>query len=578
MYKGWKNDDNTYYFNDQAGFVEEQWHGAANNNLVILDPNTSFQNTPNIKPLDDAVIQDAYAHSIIVRDSTGTATGETMYGKALADVSNEQAYDGLLRSIGAINANYQQTCPSVGIEMAENIFAARSTETAGRDKIVVLFTDGVPTVRLLTNRHHGFSDDVFAKSMYWSVSGGVEDALDRAVIAKNNGVQLYTIGTAAMENTTILGTNIDSGNFLDYLSSNYTSVSYGNPDVAYNTIPNDVTYTGFIMNGQDNNGEGPFVDPDHSHTTENGLASHKGRQYAYYDATPDGNAKNDELIYYYSVTATRGSSATQFAQFAGSDAAQRSNDLNIAFDSIMESITLPTVKLDGNAVLKEVVSDYFDLDAVDTGEIQVYVAPYAGFNDKGEHTFGDRVLASEKGFAIEVTFDSYDGRNDVVVNVNGFSYTDNYVRVDAENGPLGYKLIVVVPIRARDGFWGGNNVPTNKDITAIYDDKGNEVQDFPMPEANVPMQPAVTTQDQVIYYGDPNVGPDDILTGVTVDGYAVKYDPTQGKFVPGDLTSEADDWMDDYAVLKWSAGSSTLTTSVSSTIRATQSPMNSGST
>lgn len=248
-----------------------------------------------------------------------------------------------------------------------------------------------------------------------------------------------------------------------------------------------------------------------------------------------------------------------------------------AFGEIMTSVSSASVTLDQTAILKEYLSGYFDLNDVDPEDIQVFVAKVNGQVD-GKYTFDEavsvapltddnRAFAETNGFAnIGVKFSANEaGRSDTVVEVNGFDYAGNYVHQDTTTGEwIGYKIIVEVPIKDRAGFWGGNNVPTNENITAIYDDKGNEVQDFPMPEVNIPVTPVISTKNQVVYYADGTIKAEHVFDKVTVDGYLVVYDEAEGTFVPGDLTSDADDWMDDYASLNWSSGSCTLDTPISS--------------
>ena len=548
MYKGTNTNGKLTY--TDMGFVEENWTGD-----VILDPDKTFHKTsPVTTALPNSELQYAYSHSIKIKDSTGKETGETMYSKALADVSDAVAYDGILKSINAINANYQQTCPSVGIEMAEEIFKARSAETADRDKIMVLFTDGVPTVRLYSNREHGFSDDIFAKSLYFTISGGVEDALDRAAEAKANGVQIYTIGTAAMASATIGGTNINSGDFLNYMSSNYASVTYSDPDYSMiSTNFSDYWKNRFDTNSAANGGEGTDMDPDQTNPEQ----SNKRRLYTYYNGYG-----YEEWTYYYKVTPVGASSNQIYSQFATGTSGQRSNDLNVAFGTIMESITVPSVTLNGSDILKEVLSDYFDLIGGANADIKVYTAP---FNADG--TVGARTEFADAQIQITTT----DRANDTII-VSGYNYSEEYYSMIPRdrNGEYYYgsKLIVEVPVKVRSGFWGGNNVPTNKDTTAIYDvegEKQTEVSPFPIPEVNVPMNLDIIVRDQVVYYGEDEITADDLFQKVTVNGVEAIYDPSTGKFIPNESLS----WADDYADVTWVTGSgySDLSTDVSGTER-----------
>ena len=543
MYKGWANNDGTYQFERNAGFDEATWTGASASNTVILDPNTSFTDNDTYGyPLSSDVIENTYLNGIVVKDANGNIQfGEdgkalTRYGSALSNIQTN--YDGIMASVDAINANYQQTCPSVGIEIAENIFAARSAETADRDKIVILFTDGVPTVRLYSNRHHGYSSDIYAKALYWSISGGVEDALDRAVQAKDNGVQIYTIGTAAMENATIAGTNIDSGDFLTYLSSNYAAVTYGEPDYSMISTGNTNYQNTFETNPE----EGADQDPDQT----NPVQSNRLRKYSYNNSTG-----SEVWTYYYRVAPDKINSKTDYAQFAS--IGEDGSDLNVAFGTVMGSITKPSVELNGDDILRDVLSDYVDFLNGDQTEILVYTAAM-----QADGSFAEPVILA----GAKVVFGKTDPDSDRydIVDISGYDYKSEYISseprtVDGKDY-YGSKLIVKIPVKAREGFWGGNNVPTNEDTTAVYDVNGSEetvVSTFPVPHVNVPVKPVIEALDHVVYYGQSGITGADLLKSIILGGIAV--DPV--------TLAPAESWMDDYADLNWIQDGSNAQTAVS---------------
>ena len=350
--------------------------------------------------------------------------------------------------------------------MAKQIFANR-VDGDGRDKIIILFTDGVPTVSLNADREHGASQNAGEREEFYSGMSGAEDAVNLANDLKSQyGVQIYTIGTSGLVADVPVETNNDnmgaviasvSGEvFLSYVSSDYEGVSCV-----------------------------------HTVTTEDGNNAVLTSSKLVFSQTIDGNT-----VEINENTAVR----------AASIYAKTSEDgISAAFEQIMKSVSTPSVTLDGNAVLREVLTDYFDLadgadldEFVDKNDIKTYVAAYAGMVN-GAHTFGTPIEVTD--LDVELVASVVGGRVDTV-EVSGFDYSANYVRQDEETGAyLGYKLIVKVPIKARDGFWGGNNVPTNKDTTAIYDD-GKLIEEFPIPEVNVPIGVELSTVDRTIYYGN----------------------------------------------------------------------------
>lgn len=421
-------------------------------------------------------------------DYLAGCVSDSVYQEALVSVGSTS----VTASIEAITTNFQQTCPAAGLEMAQQILKLREDTT--RDEIVILFTDGTPTVGVASDYEHSASEDAEIKETYWSGLAGARDAIELANEMKNtDGIQIYTIGTSGLAanvpnayNVTVNETlPITGEQFLEYVSSNYASAT-----AEHNVTPGtDTTYV-----------------------------------------------QKSELV------VTPGVAARAIDYTKTSD----DGDISVAFNQIMQSVSQPSVTLDGNAVLKEYLSDYFDLNCVDESGITVYVAPYTGKDSIGMYTFGAPVLASTVFSGIEVTLSADSGRDNVVVNVTGFDYSANYVHQETGT-PEGYKIIVEVPIKDRAGFWGGNGVPTNKDTTAIYDkpveNGGVEVQDFPMPEVNIPVDPEITANNVTVYYGsavsEQNLGVTIKIGGVDV---TIKDDDT---FEP------AAEWMDDYAALYW---------------------------
>lgn len=95
------------------------------------------------------------------------------------------------------------------------------------------------------------------------------------------------------------------------------------------------------------------------------------------------------------------------------------------------------------------------------------------------------------------------------VNVTGFDFNANYVTEKGrdENDPKkegtfhGRKLVIEFTVTAKDGFVGGNSVPTNGSDSGVYDKDGKEVATFDVPQVNVPIKPELTVNDKVIYEG-----------------------------------------------------------------------------
>jgi len=173
------------------------------------------------------------------------------------------------------------------------------------------------------------------------------------------------------------------------------------------------------------------------------------------------------------------------------------NALTSVFKSIADQIESgeTSVTLDENAVLKDVISPYFELAGEDPIEaIQAYEVAYAGSGS----------WSSSPGASYTCAYDE----NTKTISVTGFNYKENFVWDNPEAADKfgGKKLVVEIKLRARDGFWGGNNVPTNTDASGMYEngESASPVGSFPIPLANVPLlTPTAKGADYNIYAGNP---------------------------------------------------------------------------
>lgn len=172
-----------------------------------------------------------------------------------------------------------------------------------------------------------------------------------------------------------------------------------------------------------------------------------------------------------------------------------SNALNNIFETISDNIESggSSVQLGKETVMKDVISDYFQLPQETTAQdIKVYTADCIG-----ENTFKQKVPFNNAKVAI-----SQDGRT---VSVTNFDYSANWVGTVTENDTTSYrgqKLIIEIPITVRDGFLGGNGVPTNKAASGIYSDSSaaKAIENFEIPSTDVEIPKlTVTAQDKNIY-------------------------------------------------------------------------------
>ncbi len=177
-------------------------------------------------------------------------------------------------------------------------------------------------------------------------------------------------------------------------------------------------------------------------------------------------------------------------------AANSADGLNNVFQQISEEISTggSSVTLDENAVVKDTVSEYFSLPAgVSTGDIKVYTADYTA-----ESTFaGENPLVNSR-----ITISGK------TIAVSNFSFKDNWVGKETNNGTVSYrgkKLIIKIPVVVREGFLGGNDVPTNGDGSGVYENAGaaEPFKEFISPHVDVAINDiTITAPNKNVYlYG-----------------------------------------------------------------------------
>lgn len=227
--------------------------------------------------------------------------------------------------------------------------------------------------------------------------------------------------------------------------------------------------------------------------------------------------------------------------------ASDSDTLSTIFQKISGQLSESDISLDSQTVIKDTVTKYFDMPT-DASKVSVKSYGCTGFSD-GEPKWSETGTVPNNA----VTLDTENN----TVNVTGFDFNANYVTVNgrSETDPKqpgnfhGRKLVIEFTVSVKDGFVGGNNVPTNGTDSGVYDKDGKLVANFVVPEVNVSITSSVGTNDKVIYEGN-SVNVKDLYDEVDTSGadswkydfvkisYAVKV--KQGDAADGNTVAPAD--------------------------------------
>jgi len=325
------------------------------------------------------------------------AAAQGQYGSAFQRMNTSGGINNINASIAALAAD-GGTMTDLGLEMANGIFNANPVpQGTKRNRVVVLFTDGVPG-------WSGYDSDVANK------------AITQANTAKNTyGATVYSVGIFPGANATSAG----SSNGNDTEKANW-----------------------FMQNVSSNNGT--------------------PRTPSYYLSARDSDALNNIFQQISSNIQTGGSGTT----------------------------------LGSETVVKDIISPYFTLpDGASTGSIRLDTYACTG-KDGDTYTWSSN-SSGNGGARASVNGDT--------VSVTGFNFSENWCGTETDTHGnttvRGKKLVISFEVQPKDGFLGGNGVPTNTSA-GIYENANAEkpVKEFPIPTVNVPIQPVnVTAQDKNVY-------------------------------------------------------------------------------
>ena len=203
----------------------------------------------------------------------------------------------------------------------------------------------------------------------------------------------------------------------------------------------------------------------------------------------DDTALTNKFLHYVSSNYPNASSMSKGG--TGSNAgyylsASDMESLNAIFTKISEEISTPSIQLDGETQIRDIITPQF-VAPKNTNAIHLYTVEYNG------SSFAD-TLNTAQGVTANIAEDG-------TVTVQGFNFNENFISENVKpDGTHGRKLVVAFDVEVRDGFLGGNDVYTNGDKSGVYNKEGKEVEFFPQPTVNVPIPDiTVTAEDKNVY-------------------------------------------------------------------------------
>lgn len=331
-----------------------------------------------------------------------------------------------------------------GMKKAETLMGSGYNYTGSnttRQKVVVVFTDGVPTTE------SDFSTTV------------ANAAIQSAKVLKGSGATVYSVGIFNGANPEQLyGDKGFDRNSNGSVGSDWSDFSFWMiGDIKSYDVPAGNRFLNYISS-------------NYSEASEIGIKNYKrtflGVGYRGWEITRNFNRTSSS----YYLTANDSAS------------------LNQIFTTISENIGQASIDLSSSTVVKDIVTPYFTMPA-NTADVKLYTADYNGAS------FGAEQAADSD---VRATIDA----NANTVSVTGFDFNKYYVADKQHEGTYGKKLIIEFDVSVADGFLGGNQVPTNDGQSGIYA-KGTMIKAFDVPTQDVEVKSITPMADpETIYLGD----------------------------------------------------------------------------
>jgi len=428
---------------------------------LVLDQSgsmtSSFGNTTRQAALKTAVtnfigaVRDHSAANNNVDHRIGIVT---FAGSASTKLSLSNNYNSALNIISGLGTPSGATNAQAGMSNAVSVMG---NATTGRNRIVIMFTDGVPTTGTAFNV---------------SVADG---AIAHAKTLKDRNCTVYSVGIFDGANPEVMyGDSDHYTNFDQY--SDGSANSYWEKQVNwYDTTT-------------------PDVEPPAANRYMNLLSSNSS------NATSTGLSRGNVwsgLSSYDRFTVLQVLTKDKSGYFLSANNPEALNDI---FENISQTIDTPTIPLSAATIIRDVVAPHF-IAPVDSSEITLYQADCTGYD------MVNNVYVFAAPYAATGVTASINGASHAV-NVTGFDFNTNFVTQSPKGSSTddyGRKLIIKFSIIPDPSFFGGNKVDTNVGTSGVYASDGTSlVAPFGVPDVDVPLNFEIMEgATQKVYLGNP---------------------------------------------------------------------------
>lgn len=424
-----------------------------------------------------------YASDATIDSGTKTAAGALV---SVADAADSGKVNSALTAIvtGLSNRCDGGTQSGKGMQQAVNIFnsVATTDENYDNTRVTVLFTDGKPgdsiwgSAFLTPATGQGY--DVAQQSVHWSAI--LKHAKGNAFSIQKN-----------VEEQDFFGQRFDWEKYGVSNSSDFKKGSAGKNDWTWTGCGSTVYCVGLGLTASDGkDSEGCKINeylyrvsshrPDGSHVTSstiyNSWESNQGDWSGMYT---DDLTRNHENGYYLTTdnAAELQRIFTQIAQQTG------------------EAVRDVTIR-------DEISESFVPCDAAGNA-----------------YNVGDTITSNGKTGTVR-----QDANGNYYIEWTNVTLTPEQVDSNKVVTKPAETFQSTLYVKPRDGFLGGNNVPTNGSESGVYTAAGEAVKKFPQPEVNVPIKMgAFEAQTRNIYYGNAAPTLPELSTATPLEAWQTRY-------------------------------------------------------
>lgn len=512
----------------RESFPSYEEYSGETNNTYYDDRNNLYLKTTDgtylkIDVKRSGILQYTYTYTW----SGGSLTSDSRYTRP--DFSQ---YGEVVRAISDYKYTYSYTIDDVTTEIETSVGKSNSPSNAFYKKIEK--GGNISRIDALKSALDGFVSSVNDKAKGPDGQFGTEDDVKHRVAVVSFADSASTLTNGLEDMTTETGRNSVSNAFYKLVTYGATRADLGMQG-AENILRNNPVQPGeqrnrvvvFFTDGQPTSSNGLETSVANAAITASTAVKGLGAKvysvgiFEGADATSAGSSSGtiEEKSNWFmqNVSSNNGVPQSPSYYLSAADA----GTLNSIFQQISDQIQEggSKIELGKEAVIRDEISPYFALpEGAAENSISVQTVPY-----EGENKWGDGSIAEGVNVAIK----------DNQVSITGFDFSENWCgprTVDGETNYSGKKLVISFNVVPKDGFLGGNNVPTNANA-GVYEnpDKTEPLKNFPVPEVNVPIKNiTVTAKDKNVYLlGD--LTKEQLTSGATVkagENIEITFDPT----------------------------------------------------